>query len=91
MIRFADIATDLQSLQVRQYGVRVIAFIGDHLANLLDPFVPAVGFLRRCFELLGRLGQRLRDRRRVALIGALQRHRHDRARFQIHRMLDFVR
>jgi len=69
----------------------VIAFVGDHLANLLDLFIPALGLFRRCFELLGRLGQRLLDRRRVALIGPFERHRHDCTRFQIDGVLGFVR
>jgi hypothetical protein len=44
----------------------------------------------RVFDLLGRGRRRVADRRRVALVGALQGHRHNRARLEVHGMLDFV-
>ena len=73
-------------VEVHHRLIAVIALVRDDLFQRLR--LVDVGL--RVFDLLGRGRRRFDDRRRVALVSALQGDRDNRARLEVHRMLGFV-
>ena len=73
-IRFADVGTDLQRLQIVHHRAAVIALVGHDLLDHDDRIISNGGHR---FELFGGLGQRLLDRARVARVGILHGDRDD--------------
>ena len=75
----------------------MIALVGDQLFDAGDVHLGLIAgpLLRLAPDLLrhrhARFAQRLVQRRRVALVGTLQRHRHHRTRVQIDRVFGLVR
>ena len=74
-------------VELEHHRATVAALVGDDLVGQGDRLAVGVGHL---IELLDGFGQRLGQRRRVALIGALDRHGHDRAGVEIDGVLGFV-
>src|SRR5450755_4011679 len=81
-LRFGYVTPDLLFVQFRQHGATVISLVGYHLFHSLFIDFPRRGL---------RHFQRLVDRGCISLVGGLQRHRQQRSRRQIHRVLGFVR
>jgi hypothetical protein len=87
-IRLADIGANRQRLQIVHRRSTVVALVGD---DFLDHRDRVIGDGSGRFELLGGFGQRLLDRRRVTLVGALHGHDDNRTRLEIDGVLGFVR
>jgi hypothetical protein len=78
-IGFADVGTNLQPFKIVNGLAAVIAHISH---AFFDDRHCIVGDGNDGFELVGGFGQRLLDRRRVALVGASHRDSDDRARLE---------
>ena len=87
-IRFGDVRPQIERPQIHQHLIAVIPLVGHHL---VDHRRLSVRHDRHRLEFLRRRGHRLGDRRRVALIGTLDRHADDRAGLQVDRVLGLVR
>ena len=86
-IGLRDIGPQVECHEIHQRLITVVSLVGHDLVD--DRRVP-VGRHRHGFELFDRRGDRLRDRRRIALIGALHRHAHDRPSLQVDGVLSLV-
>ena len=85
-VRLGDVRPDTDRVEVHHRLVAVIPLVADQFVQCLWRLdVPL-----RVFDLLGRGRHRFDDRRRVALVGALQRDGDNGAGVQVDRMLGFV-
>ena len=86
-IRLRDVGPDADGLEIDHRLITVIPLVGDDLfQRLRRPSTPTCA-ASTCSAAANR---RLDDRRRIALVGALQRDRDDGARLQVDRMLGLV-
>jgi hypothetical protein len=87
-VRFRDVGAEVERGEIDEHLIAVIPLVGDDFLNHHGVIVRRRGDR---FQILGRCGDRVRDRGGVALIGALHGHADDRAGLQIHRVLRLVR
>ena len=74
-VGLTDVRAEAVRAQFEHQRATVAAFVGDDLVGKTDRLSVGTGHL---IELLDGFGQRLGQRRRVALIGTLNCHRYDR-------------
>ena len=84
--RLRHVGANADGVEVHHRLITVIALVRDDLVQRLR----LVDLGLRRFDLLGGGRHRFDDRRRVALVSALQRDRDNRARLEVHGMLGFV-
>ncbi len=87
-IRFGDVGAQVERGQIDEQLIAVVPLVRHHL---VDHCGLPVRRGRHGFEFLGRRRDRVGDRGRIALIGALHRDAHDRAGGQVDRVLSLVR
>ncbi len=80
---FGNVASDLQLLEIFYQLRAVISLVGHKLLQ-------SIAFRQHTLELFGRFNERLLDRRRIALVGSLNRDANHRSGFQIHGVFGLV-
>ena len=87
-IRFRDVAPQVEGRQIRKHLVTVGPLVRH---DLVDHPRVVIGHAGHGLEGLGCGRERLRDRRRIALMGLLNGHADEGSRFQVDRVLGLVR